>query len=182
LARDSAEALLPKELSGGLAVAADNEMHDPVFPNGCAICECEVDPETGAVDIARFTAVDDVGRCINPLIVHGQTHGGAAQGIGQAISEIYHVDPDTGQPHTGSLMDYAIPRSDTLPSFGAEIVEVLSPTNPLGIKAAGEGATTPAPAAVINAIVDALSELGVRDLTMPATPQNIWRAIQGARK
>src|SRR6266513_2100719 len=87
LARDSAEALLPRELSGGLAVVADNEMHDPVFPNGCAICECEVDPETGAVDVTRFTAVDDVGRCINPLIVHGQTHGGAAQGIGQAISE-----------------------------------------------------------------------------------------------
>ena len=182
LARDSAEALLPKELSGGLAVVADNEMHDPVFPNGCAICECEVDPETGAVDITRFTAVDDVGRCINPMIVHGQTHGGAAQGIGQAISEIYHFDPATGQPHTGSLMDYAIPRSDTLPSFSAEIVEVLSPTNPLGIKAAGEGATTPAPAAVINAIVDALSELGVRDLTMPATPQNVWRAIQGVGK
>jgi len=182
LARDSAEALLPKELSGGLAVAADNEMHDPVFPNGCAICECEVDPETGAVDITRFTAVDDVGRCINPMIVHGQTHGGAAQGIGQAISEIYHFDPATGQPHTGSLMDYAIPRSDTLPSFSAEIVEVLSPTNPLGIKAAGEGATTPAPAAIINAIVDALSELGVRDLTMPATPQNVWRAIQGVGK
>ncbi len=182
LARDSVEALLPKELSGGLAVVADNEMHDPVFPNGCAICECEIDPETGAVDITRFTAVDDVGRCINPLIVHGQTHGGAAQGIGQAISEIYHVDPATGQPHTGSLMDYAIPRSDTLPSFNAEIVEVLSPTNPLGIKAAGEGATTPAPAAVINAIVDALAGFGIRDITMPATPQNVWRTIRGARK
>ena len=182
LARDSAEALLPKELSGGLAVVADNEMHDPVFPNGCAICECEVDSETGAVDITRFTAVDDVGRCINPLIVHGQTHGGAAQGIGQALSEIYHVDPETGQPHTGSLMDYAIPRSDTLPSFSAEIVEVLSPTNPLGIKAAGEGATTPAPAAVVNAIVDALRDYGIRDLTMPATPQNVWRAIQGVGK
>ncbi len=182
LARDSAEALLPKELSGGLAVVADNEMHDPVFPNGCAICECEVDPETGAVDVTRFTAVDDVGRCINPLIVHGQTHGGAAQGIGQALSESYHVDPATGQPHTGSLMDYAIPRSDTLPSFRAEIVEVLSPTNPLGIKAAGEGATTPAPAAVVNAIVDALAPFGVRDIAMPATPQNVWRAIQRAGK
>src|SRR2546428_7778561 len=182
LARDSEGALLPRELSGGLAVIADNEMHDPVFPNGCAICECEVDPETGSVEITRFAAVDDVGRCINPLIVHGQTHGGAAQGIGQAISEIYHVDATTGQPLTGSLMDYALPRADSVPSFSAEIVEVLSPTNPLGIKAAGEGATTPAPAAVINAIVDALREFGVRDITMPATPQNIWRAIQEARK
>jgi len=182
LARDSAEALLPRELSDGLAVIADNEMHDPVFPNGCAICECEIDPETGMVDVTRFTAVDDVGRCINPLIVHGQTHGGAAQGIGQALSEICHVDPATGQPYTGSLMDYAMPRSDTLPSFTAEIVEILSPTNPLGIKAAGEGATTPAPAAVINAIVDALAGFGIRDITMPATPENIWRSIQESQK
>jgi len=182
LARDSAEALLPKELSAGLTVVADSEMHDPVFPNGCAICECEVDPETGSVEITRFAAVDDVGRCINPLIVHGQTHGGAAQGIGQALSELCHVDPATGQPLTGSLMDYAMPRADTLPSFTAEIVEVLSPTNPFGVKAAGEGATTPAPAAVINAIVDALREFGVRDITMPATPQNVWRAIQEAQK
>jgi len=182
LAREAGTGLLPRELRAGLAVAADNEMHDPVFPNGCAICECEVDPETGSVEITRFAAVDDVGRCINPMIVHGQTHGGAAQGIGQAMSEIFLVDRDTGQPHTGSLMDYAIPRSDTLPLFTARIVEVLSPTNPLGIKAAGEGATTPAPAAVINAIVDALAPLGVRDITMPATPEKVWRAIREAGK
>jgi len=182
LASEARAGLLPKELENGLAVAADNEMHDPVFPNGCAICECEVDPETGSVAVTRFAAVDDVGRCINPMIVHGQTHGGAAQGIGQALSEIFVVDRETGQPHTGSLMDYAIPRSDTLPFFDAEIVEVLSPTNPLGIKAGGEGATTPAPAAVINAIVDALAGLGVRDITMPATPERVWRAIQEARK
>ena len=182
LAREAGAGLLPKELKSGLAVAADNEMHDPVFPNGCAVCECEVDPETGSVEITRFAAVDDVGRCINPMIVHGQTHGGAAQGIGQALSEIFFVDPGTGQPHSGSLMDYAIPRSDTLPFFSAEIVEVLSPTNPLGIKAAGEGATTPAPAAVINAIVDALAALGVRDITMPASPERVWRAIREARK
>jgi carbon-monoxide dehydrogenase large subunit len=182
LAREAGTGLLPRELRAGLAVAADNEMHDPVFPNGCAICECEVDPETGSVEITRFVAVDDVGRCINPMIVHGQTHGGAAQGIGQAMSEIFLVDRDTGQPHTGSLMDYAIPRSDTLPLFTARIVEVLSPTNPLGIKAAGEGATTPAPAAVINAIVDALAPLGVRDITMPATPEKVWRAIREAGK
>jgi aerobic carbon-monoxide dehydrogenase large subunit len=182
LAREADLGLLPRELKSGLAVAADNEMHDPVFPNGCAVCECEVDPETGAVAITRFAAVDDVGRCINPMIVHGQTHGGAAQGIGQAMSEIFFVDPHTGQPHSGSLMDYAIPRSDTLPSFEAEIVEILSPTNPLGIKAGGEGATTPAPAAVVNAIVDALAPFGVRDIAMPATPERIWRAIREAGK
>ena len=182
LARDADAGLLPKELKSGLAVAADNEMHDPVFPNGCAVCECEVDPETGAVAITRYTAVDDVGRCVNPMIVHGQTHGGAAQGIGQALSEIFLVDRETGQPHTGSLLDYAIPRSDTLPFFDTEIVEILSPTNPLGIKAGGEGATTPAPAAVVNAIVDALSVLGVRDVAMPATPERIWRAIREAAR
>jgi carbon-monoxide dehydrogenase large subunit len=180
LAREADAGLLPKELKSALAVAADNEMHDPVFPNGCAICECEVDPETGSVEITRYAAVDDVGRCINPMIVHGQAHGGAAQGIGQALSEIFFVDRETGQPHTGSLLDYAIPRSDTLPFFETEIVEILSPTNPLGIKAGGEGATTPAPAAVINAIIDALVPLGVRDLAMPATPERVWRAIREA--
>jgi carbon-monoxide dehydrogenase large subunit len=182
LAREADAGLLPGDLKGALAVAADNEMHDPVFPNGCAICECEVDPETGAVEITRYTAVDDVGRCINPMIVHGQTHGGAAQGIGQALSESFYVDRATGQPHTGSLLDYAIPRSDTLPFFDAEIVEILSPTNPLGIKAGGEGATTPAPAAVVNAIVDALAPLGVHDLAMPATPERVWRAIREAAR
>jgi carbon-monoxide dehydrogenase large subunit len=182
LAREAAAGLLPGQLGNGLAVVADNEMHDPVFPNGCAICECEVDPETGQVGITRYAAVDDVGRCINPLIVHGQTHGGAAQGIGQAISEICHVDPATGQSLAGSLMDYALPRADTLPSFSAEIVEILSPTNSLGIKAAGEGATTPAPAAVVNAVVDALREYDVRDIDMPVTPQSVWRAIREARQ
>jgi len=182
LARAAAVALLPEDLHGGLAVVTDNEMHEPVFPNGCAICECEVDPETGAVRITRYSAVDDVGRCINPLIVHGQTHGGIAQGVGQALGELCHLDPATGQPLAGSLMDYALPRGDELPSFRCEIAEVLSPTNPFGIKAGGEGGTTPAPAAVIGAIVDALREYGVRDITMPATPLAVWRAIQEAGK
>ena len=121
-----------------------------MFPNGCAICEIEVDPETGGVEITRYAAVDDVGRCINPLIVHGQTHGGIAQGVGQAMWEQCYIDPASGQPLTGSFMDYGMPRSTTLPSFTTEIVEVLSPTNPLGIKAGGEGGTTPALAAVIE--------------------------------
>jgi len=172
---------LPKELSEGLSVVSDNEMHDPVFPNGCAVCECEVDPETGLVEITRYTAVDDVGRCINPMIVHGQSHGGIAQGIGQAMGEECCLSPQSGQPMSGSLMDYAIPRSNTLPSFTSEIVEVLSPTNPFGIKAGGEGGTTPAPAAVVNALVDALSAFDIRDVSMPTTPFKVWRTIQGAR-
>src|SRR5262249_11195289 len=110
LAAAAERALLPKELQGGLAATADHEMHDPVFPNGCAVCECEVDPQTGAVEIKRYAAVDDVGRCINPMIVHGQTHGGIAQGIGQAMWEQCHLDPLSGQPLTGSLLDYGIPR------------------------------------------------------------------------
>lgn len=181
LARRAEDAFVPRDIKGGLAVVTDNEMHDPVFPNGCAICECEIDPETGCVAITRYSAVDDVGRCINPLIVHGQTHGGIAQGVGQVLSELCTIDAESGQTLTGSLMDYALPRADTLPSFRTEIVEILSPTNPFGIKAGGEGGTTPAPAAVINAIVDALREFGVRDLSTPATPQVIWRAIHGVK-
>jgi aerobic carbon-monoxide dehydrogenase large subunit len=180
LAKEAARLSLPPELKDGLAVAADHEMHDPVFPNGCAICEVEIDPDTGHLALTRYAAVDDVGRCINPMIVHGQTHGGIAQGVGQALWEQCTLDPDTGQPLAGSFMDYGMPRSTTLPSFQAEIVEVLSPTNPLGIKAGGEGGTTPAPAVVVSAIADALAGYGIRDIPMPATPYAVWRAIQDA--
>jgi carbon-monoxide dehydrogenase large subunit len=182
LAKEAAARLSTAELNGGLAVTVDNEMHEPVFPNGCAICEIEVDPETGAVDITRYSAVDDVGRCINPMIVHGQTHGGIAQGVGQALSELCFCEPSSGQPLCGSFMDYGMLRADQLPTFDTEIVEVLSPTNPFGIKAGGEGGTTPALASVIGAIVDALAEFGIRDIRMPATPYNVWQAIQDAKR
>ena len=133
-------------------------------------------------EITRYASVDDVGRCINPLIVHGQSHGGIAQGVGQAMWEDCALDPDSGQPLAGSLMDYGMPRADTLPSFACEIAEVLSPTNPLGIKAGGEGGTTPALATVTLAVLDALRPLGVTDIRMPVTPQRIWRAIDDARR
>ena len=181
LAQAAARAPLPDDLKDGLAVVTDNEMHDPVFPNGCAVCEAEVDPETGWVEITRYAVVDDVGRCINPLIVHGQSHGGIAQGVGQAMWEECAIDPASGQPLCGSFMDYGMPRSDNLPSFATEIVEVLSPTNPFGIKAGGEGGCTPALAAVVSAILDALAPLGVRDITMPTTPFKVWQAIREAR-
>jgi carbon-monoxide dehydrogenase large subunit len=167
---------------GPLAAAADNEMHDPVFPNGCAVCEVEVDPDTGWVELTRYAAVDDVGRCINPMIVHGQTHGGIAQGVGEAMWEQCYTDRQSGQPLCGSLMDYGMPRADTLPSFATEIVEVLSPTNPLGIKAGGEGGTTPTLAVVVSAILDALKIYGVRDIKMPATPFAVWQAIADAKR
>jgi carbon-monoxide dehydrogenase large subunit len=171
LAAEAARHKLPDGLKDGIAVVTDNEMHEPVFPNGTAICEVEVDPDTGEIAITRYASIDDVGRCINPLIVHGQTHGAIAQGVGQAMWEQIFLDPDSGQPLTGSLMDYGMPRADTLPSFKTEIAEVLSPTNPLGIKAGGEGGT----------ILDALAELGVRDIMMPATPFTVWTAIQKAK-
>lgn len=181
LAKEAAGRVLPDDVKDGLAVAKDNEMHRPVFPNGCAICEVEVDPDTGWIEITRYTAVDDVGRCINPLIVHGQCHGAIAQGVGQAMWEQCYNDPASGQPLCGSFMDYGMPRADNLPSLRTEIVETPSPTNPLGIKSAGEGATTPAPAAVVNAIVNALSEFGVRDIKIPATSMAMWEAIRNAR-
>src|SRR5262249_9852236 len=161
-------------------VVTDQELHELVFPHGCPICEVEVGPETGGIALTRYASVDDVGRCINPLIVHGQTHGAIAQGVGQALWEQCYVDRESGQPLVGSLMDYGVPRADTVPSFVTEIAEVLSPTNPLGIKAGGEGGTTAAPAVVISAILDALRDYGVRGIRMPGTPYNVWKAIQDA--
>jgi carbon-monoxide dehydrogenase large subunit len=169
------------ELPGELEVVRDNEMHALVFPNGCHVCEVEVDPETGAVSLVRYAAVDDVGRAVNPLIVTGQTHGGIVQGVGQALSEACVLDPASGQPLTGSLLDYALPRAGDLPALETALHEVPSPTNALGIKAGGEGGTTPAPAAVASAIADALRPLGVTDVPLPATPYAIWRAIEAAR-
>lgn len=177
LAKVAAQMDLPDALKGGMAVARDNEMHDPVFPNGTAICEVEIDIETCEMQVTRYATIDDVGRCINPMIVHGQTHGGIVQGLGQAIFEQFYLEPGTGQPLCGSFMDYGMPRASDMPSFDAEIAEVLSPTNPLGIKAGGEGGTTPALATLVNAVVDALSPYGVEHIDMPVTPLAIWRAM-----
>jgi carbon-monoxide dehydrogenase large subunit len=163
---------------GPLKVARTNEMHTPVFPNGAAVCEVEIDPTTGLVEIVNYATVDDVGRCINPLIVHGQTHGGIAQGVGQAMWELCAIDASSGQPLAGSLMDYGMPRFDNLPFFKCEIAEVISPTNPLGIKAGGEGGTTPALVTVTSAVIDALKDYGVTDISMPITPFTVWKAMQ----
>ena len=152
----------------------------PTFPNGCHACEVEVDPDTGAVTIERYIGVDDVGRVVNPLLVHGQMHGSTVQGAGQALLEDCVYD-HTGQLLSGSFMDYAMPRAAMFPAFVAENNEVPAPNNPLGVKGAGEGGSTGAPPAIINAIVDALREFGVRDVPMPATPERIWRAIQNGR-
>jgi carbon-monoxide dehydrogenase large subunit len=171
----------PEDLRGPLAAVSDETMSVPSYPYGCAVCELEVDAETGAVEIVRYTTVDDVGRAVNPLILHGQTHGGIAAGVGQALMELCHYDPATGQAASATFMDYAIPRADSLPSFDTEISEVPSTSNPLGLRGGGEGGTTPALGAVVNAIVDALAELGVEHVEMPATPERVWQAIQAAR-
>jgi carbon-monoxide dehydrogenase large subunit len=172
----------PAELQGPLAGISDETVLVASFPYGTQVCEVEVDGETGAVAIVALTAVDDVGRAINPLILHGQTHGGIAQGVGQALLEDAHYDPASGQLLAGSFMDYAIPRADDFPAFATALSEVPSPTNRLGVRSGGEGATTPALAVVINAIVDALAELGVTHIEMPATPERVWRAMQAARR
>ena len=153
----------------------------PTFPNGCHVCEVEVDPETGLVDIVRFTVVDDFGKVVNPLLVAGQVHGGLAQGIGQAILERTVYDEESGQLLTGSFMDYGIPRAADMPAITAKWNEIPCRTNALGIKGAGEAGAVGAPPAVINAILDALTELGVGHIDMPATPETVWRAIQAAR-
>ena len=171
---------LPPELCGPLAGISDETLPVASFPYGTQICEVEVDPETGAVEIVGYAAVDDVGRAINPMILHGQTHGGIAQGVGQALLEHSHYDPQSGQLLAASFMDYAMPRAGTFPPLRTALSEVRAPTNRLGVRSGGEGGTTPALAAVINAIVDALSELGVRHIEMPATPERVWRAIRQA--
>ena len=168
---------LPDELRGPLGAKSDETVNLAAFPYGCHVCEVEIDPETGVLDIVRYSAVDDVGRAVNPMIVHGQVHGGIVQGIGQAIMENAWYDPDSAQLLAGSFMDYAMPRADRMPFFDCELSEVPSPTHPLGIRPGGEGGTTPALGVVINAVVDALSEFGVDHIEMPATSERIWRAI-----
>ncbi len=161
-----------------LVASAERKTMLPTFPNGCHVCEVEIDPETGNVVIVGWGAVDDVGKVINPMMVDGQTHGGIAQGVGQALLEDCVYDRDSGQLLSGSFADYAMPRADMFPEFRLKNNEVPAPNNPLGVKGAGEGGTTGAPPAMINAVVDALREYGVRDVEMPATPQRVWRAIR----
>ena len=172
---------LPADLQGPLAAECDKTVAEASFPYGCQVCEVEVDPDTGGVKLVNYAAVDDVGRAINPLIIHGQVHGGIAQGVGQALMEHACYDPESGQMLAGSFMDYAMPRASDLLPYTTELSEVPSTTHPLGIRPAGEGGTVPALAVVINAVVDALSDLGVRHVEMPATPQRVWQAIQEAR-
>ncbi len=170
------------KLEPGLNESAFYDPANFTFPAGSHLCEVEIDPDTGATKIVTFTAVDDFGKIINPMIVEGQVHGGLAQGIGQALLEGCVYDRESGQLLTGTYMDYAMPRADDLPSFKVATRETPCTHNPLGVKGCGEAGAIGAPAAVINAIVDALASFGVKDIEMPATPQRVWQAIQSAKK
>ena len=170
---------LPAGMEPGLKEGAFYDPTNFTFPAGCYICEVEIDPETGTTEIVQFVAADDFGNIINPMIVEGQVHGGIAQGVGQALLEGCHYDPETGQLITASYMDYTMPRAGDLPSFTVSTTNTPCPGNPLGIKGCGEAGAIGSPPAVINAITDAI---GNNDLTMPATPQKVWAAINAATK
>ncbi len=176
----------PKKLPAGMAPGLDTtHVRVPpaqTFPNGCHIVEVEIDPDSGAVAIDRYTIVDDFGRTINPLLLEGQVHGGIVQGIGQALLEHAVYDEDPGQLLSGSFMDYAMPRAGDIPSFAFSTHNVPTTSNPLGVKGAGEAGAVGAPPAVINAIVDALHRrAGVRHIDMPATPRRVWEALNAGR-
>jgi carbon-monoxide dehydrogenase large subunit len=174
-ARDREE--LPEDLKGRFVEESEIHMPRAVVGSGCHVCEVEIDPETGVVEVVNWTAVDDVGRAINPMTLDGQTHGGVMQGVGQALMESSAYDPRTGQMIGATFMDYALPRADCVPEFRTALQEVPSPSNPLGIKPGSEGGTAVAPAAVANAIVDALSDYGVTHIDLPATPERILKAV-----
>ena len=173
---------LPEGLETGLYEVASFSPEIPNFPNGCHVCEVEIDPETGASQVVRYVVVDDVGTVINKLTLEGQIHGGLAQGIGQAFTEQLVYDRHSGQLLSGSLMDYGLPRADEVCSFEMDENPVPTKTNPLGVKGAGEAGNVGALAAIMNAVVDALSPLGVTHIDMPATPEKVWRAIRAGQR
>jgi aerobic carbon-monoxide dehydrogenase large subunit len=172
------DAALPPDLRAPLAAEARLTGRIPAYPTGAAVGEVEIDPETGAVTLTRYTSVDDCGQPINPLILHGQVHGGIVQGAGQALSECFMHDDASGQVVTGSFMDYAMPRANAAPSFQVALVEDPTAGNPLRVKGGGEAGITPSLAVIMNAVVDALSVYGIEHLDMPATPARVWEAIR----
>jgi carbon-monoxide dehydrogenase large subunit len=174
-------AQLPPGVEPGLYETGTFAPKQDTWPNGCHICEVEVDPETGAVTLDRYAIVDDVGTVINPVTLKGQIHGGVAQGVGQALMEEVVYEPGSGQLLTRSFMEYAMPRADTFCEMHIESNPVPTTLNPMGAKGAGEAGTVGALPVVINAVLDALAPLGVRELDMPASPDRVWQAIQAAK-
>jgi carbon-monoxide dehydrogenase large subunit len=172
---------LPPGMEYGLAALAVVAPPEATFPNGCHVCEVEIEEETGVTGIVNYVVVDDVGTVINPMLVKGQIHGGVAQGLGQALLENLVYEPGTGQMVSGSFMDYAMPRADDVPPMTVISSPVPTPNNPLGAKGAGEAGAVGSLPAVINAVVDALKPFGITHLDMPATPYRIWSAIRNAK-
>ena len=172
---------LPDDVPRSLDVSHVSDTPPATYPNGCHIVEVEIDPETGVAGVVKYVAVDDFGNVVNPRLVEGQTHGGIVQGIGQALMEVARFDSD-GQPLTGSFMDYALPRAYDVPELELASHPVPTKTNVLGVKGCGEAGCTGALAAVMNAVIDALAEFGIRHIDMPATPERVWQAMQAARR
>jgi aerobic carbon-monoxide dehydrogenase large subunit len=172
---------LPQGMEPGFTEEASFTPPAVTFPNGSHICEVEIDEETGAVRVLRYSVVDDVGRMVNPMLVKGQIHGGVVQGLGQGLYEELTYEPTTGQLLAGSFMDYAMPRADDMPTFDVDSHEVPTQVNPLGAKGVGEAGTVGALPALLNAVNDALAALGIRHLDMPVTSERVWRAIQDAK-
>jgi carbon-monoxide dehydrogenase large subunit len=177
-ARVKTTADLPGDLPPSLDSEEDFTSPEQTYPNGCHVCEVEIDPDTGVIDVVGYTAVDECGTVINPMIVHGQVHGGVAQGLGQVLGE-HAIYDDDGQLLAGSFMDYMMPRADDLPSMKLGFHSVPCTTNPIGAKGAGEAGTTGALPAGMNAILDALSARGITEMDMPATPDKVWTALNG---
>jgi carbon-monoxide dehydrogenase large subunit len=172
---------LPPDGPQSLDVKHVSEGAPAAYPNGCHVCEIEIDPETGNIEIAKYTAVNDFGTIINPMLVDGQTHGGVAQGIGQTLLERTVYD-EQGQLLSGSYMDYALPRAHNVPDFAVHSHPVPAKTNPLGVKGCGEAGCAGSLTSIMNAVVDALSVYGIRHIDMPATPPRVWQAIQDANQ
>ncbi len=172
---------LPPDMPSSLDVKHVSETIPSAFPNGCHVCEVEVDPDTGIVEVVKYVSVNDFGTIVNPLLVEGQIHGGVTQGIGQVLMEVTAYDED-GQLKTGSYMDYAMPRAADTPDFRVTSHPVPATTNPLGIKGCGEAGCAGALTSVMNAICDALADLGIKHIDMPATPERVWRAINAAKR
>src|SRR6185312_12738547 len=172
---------LPPEGPQSLDVKHVSEGAPAAYPNGCHVCEVEVDPDTGVIEIVKYTAVNDFGTIINPLLTDGQTHGGVVQGLGQCLLEQVVYD-EQGQLLTGSFQDYAMPKAIHAPDFAVMSHPVPATTNPLGVKGCGEAGCAGSLTSIMNAVCDALSEYGIKHIDMPASPSRVWQAIQDAQK
>jgi carbon-monoxide dehydrogenase large subunit len=180
LARRLKESRMPEGVPSSLDVDHTTEAVPSTFPNGCHVAEVEIDPETGIVQIVGYTGVNDFGTIVNPMLVAGQLHGGVAQGIGQALMECVSYD-SSGQPITGSFMDYAMPRAEDIPMMAVGDHPVPAKSNPLGTKGCGEAGCAGSLSTIVNAVVDALAEYGIAHIDMPLTPERVWRAIRDAK-